>query len=70
MSQGKPFKENKQQPNPPSASSQGGECLGFEYTPVTEPDRPDEYVFTLPSVSIIVTKHHIRGYALEPEIIW
>lgn len=70
MSQGKIFKKNKQQPNPSTASSQGGECLGFEYTPVTGPDRPDEYIFTLPSVSITVTKHHIRGYALDPEIIW
>ena len=70
MSQGKIFKENKQQPNPSAASSQGAECLGFEYTPVTEPDRLDEYILTLPSVSITVTKHHIRGYALEPEIIW
>jgi hypothetical protein len=70
MSQGKIFKEHKQQPNSYTASSQGGECLGFEYTPVTEPDRLDEYIFTLPSVSITVTKHHIRGYALEPAIIW
>ena len=70
MSQGKICKEKKQQQNPSKASSQGGECVGFEYTPVTEPDRPYEYIFTLPSVSITVTKHHIRGYALEPEIIW
>lgn len=70
MSQEKIFKEHKQQPNPSMASSQGGECLGFEYTPVTEPDRPDEYIFMLSSVSITVTKHPIRGYALEPEIVW
>jgi hypothetical protein len=70
MSQGKVFKEKKQQRNPSMASSQGGECLGFQYTPVTEPDRPNEYIFMLPCVSINVTKHRVRGYALEPEIIW
>jgi hypothetical protein len=70
MSQGKIFKENKQQPNASRVSSQGSECVGFEYTPVTEPDRPDEFIFMLPSISITVTKHHIPGYALEPEIVW
>jgi hypothetical protein len=70
MSQAKIFKKIQQHPGHRVDSSQDGECLGFEYTPVTEPTLPDEYVFTLPSVSIIVKKNLIRGYALEPTIFW
>ena len=70
MRQDKFFKEDHRQPKPSVESSCDAERFGLEYTPVRERVQPGEYVFMLPSVSITVTKHLIRGYVLEQAIIW
>ena len=65
----KPIREIRRRASRP-ATLQDRSRDSFNYTPVAEALFDSEYVLTLPTVSITITKLPTHGEALQPAIVW